>query len=238
MRVSGTRLQTFASHPLCCSNPDCGLVATHFALERSTLPAHTGGKVPVNYHLNLYGLDAQGKEVLITHDHTLARGLGGLDELSNTTPMCLPCNARKSKLESTACNQRPSNRQAAFESDIGERRVTRAREQMARMAKVNGLSVAVYADQCEALAQRTPKMGTSRLARRPLQMKLARKLNLSPGALAAFKHDHNLHELKNRSTQGLDDGDETRQAESDGSRAERARNRLDLSHGQRRRLRP
>lgn len=103
--VSGLRLRTFAESPLCCSNPDCRALPTHFAVERNHGdPDDTPEQRP--YHLNLYGRNEHGAEVLFTHDHTLARGLGGEDARHNTTSMCLPCNARKGKLESQIANRR------------------------------------------------------------------------------------------------------------------------------------
>lgn len=91
VRVAGTRLMTF-TRGLTCSS--CGLEATHFAIERDKIsPPNTG------WHLNLYG-ELNGEEVLFTHDHTLARALGGSHhDPKNITTMCLPCNAEKSILE-------------------------------------------------------------------------------------------------------------------------------------------
>ena len=88
VKVSSLRLKTFAKYGTKCSC--CGLEATHFAIERCAEQE--------SYHLNLYGLD-DGKEVLFTHDHTLARSLGGKDNISNTTTMCSPCNFKKSIIE-------------------------------------------------------------------------------------------------------------------------------------------
>lgn len=65
----------------------CGRVGTHFAIERGT-----GQQT---YHLNLWAIDEQGDEYLMTHDHILARSLGGADNISNTQTMCSPCNAEK-----------------------------------------------------------------------------------------------------------------------------------------------
>ncbi len=50
-------------------------------------------------HANLYGVDREGNEVLFTHDHKLARSLGGADNLNNTQVMCSPCNTKKSIVE-------------------------------------------------------------------------------------------------------------------------------------------
>jgi hypothetical protein len=34
VKISGLRLRTFAEGPLCCSNPECKSIPTHFAIER------------------------------------------------------------------------------------------------------------------------------------------------------------------------------------------------------------
>ncbi len=94
--VSGLRLQTFAKeNGLVCSC--CGLQASHFALERS-LPLE---RVDMPFHLNLYG-EKDGEEILFTHDHTLARCLGGENTLENTTTMCIECNQIKGRKEQMA----------------------------------------------------------------------------------------------------------------------------------------
>src|ERR1035437_5984742 len=55
------------------------------------------GSVSVDgpYHLNMWGVDDQNEEVLFTHDHTHARGLGGRDILDNSETMCCFCNWEK-----------------------------------------------------------------------------------------------------------------------------------------------
>jgi hypothetical protein len=88
--TSGKRIATFRAHGTICSC--CGLKATHFAIERHKGTTH-------GYHANLWGIGANGQEVLFTHDHTLARALGGANQLHNTTTMCSPCNRKKSKGE-------------------------------------------------------------------------------------------------------------------------------------------
>lgn len=90
VKVTGVRLRTFAMHGTTCSK--CGLQATHFAIETTKFGTDHGA------HLNLWASTPEG-EVLITHDHTLARGLGGKDHPDNTTTMCRPCNAEKSVAE-------------------------------------------------------------------------------------------------------------------------------------------
>ena len=96
VKICTLRLQTFAIRGLICK---CGLQASYFALER-----HHVSKNGV-YHLNLWGVNEIGEEILFTHDHVLARSLGGKDEIENTTTMCTICNFEKSLIE--ANQQKP-----------------------------------------------------------------------------------------------------------------------------------
>lgn len=66
----------------------CGIVGNRFHLER------TRGQ-EVRYHFNLYGVDKDGNEIMITKDHIVPRSKGGKDRLDNYQPMCTICNAKK-----------------------------------------------------------------------------------------------------------------------------------------------
>jgi len=91
---TGLRLRTFyrsSREPTGLVCVSCGLEATHFAVESSPGTERT--------HMNLYGVRNE-EEILFTHDHILARALGGADDLSNSQTMCSPCNSRKSRDES------------------------------------------------------------------------------------------------------------------------------------------
>jgi len=103
VKLSSLRLLTFAVHGTKCVS--CGLEATHFAIEKQIFNPCTD-----HPHLNLYGVDAEGTEVLFTHDHVLAQGLGGIDHLSNTQTMCYPCNQEKSIKETAESQMRKSQR--------------------------------------------------------------------------------------------------------------------------------
>jgi hypothetical protein len=107
--TNGLRLFTFKAKGLTCVG--CGLTATFFAVERA--PQKDPGSQAC-YHLNLYA-GVNGQDVLFTHDHILARGLGGKDVLANTQTMCEPCNAEKAKQEVNIINSRKGqeNRAAA-----------------------------------------------------------------------------------------------------------------------------
>jgi hypothetical protein len=88
------RLQTFLEKGTECA--ECKLKATHFAIERAP------NKENESYHLNLWGLNDKSEEILFTHDHIIARALGGKDHISNTQTMCCFCNWEKGRLEEAA----------------------------------------------------------------------------------------------------------------------------------------
>lgn len=90
------RLKTFATKGICCI--DCGIKASFFAVER-----HMGNE---NYHINLYAVNNNGEEIMMTHDHVIARSLGGADNISNTQTMCTICNSKKSVWENELLRSR------------------------------------------------------------------------------------------------------------------------------------
>lgn len=96
--LTSLRLRTFATKGCTCSK--CGLKASFFALDRHAFSENSSGR----YHLNLWGVNEEGQEILFTHDHTLARGLGGPDNINNTSTMCTVCNFEKSLAETKAFN--------------------------------------------------------------------------------------------------------------------------------------
>lgn len=95
VNVQSLRLRTFLHSGISCSC--CPNQASFFAVERNRVKPGKNDKAP--YHLNLYGINELGEEILFTHDHVLARALGGEDNLENTTTACGPCNWEKGRLE-------------------------------------------------------------------------------------------------------------------------------------------
>lgn len=79
------RYQTFFTKGTKCAC--CGLEASYFAKER--------GENTKRYHLNLYGINSSGQEILFTKDHIVPKSKGGKDTLENYQTMCEPCNKRK-----------------------------------------------------------------------------------------------------------------------------------------------
>lgn len=100
IRMDSQRYQTFATKGLVCSA--CGIKASHFAVERTARAKHNV------WHLNLYGIDGTGNEVLFTKDHHIPRAKGGSNALSNFQTMCQPCNNIKGDAYPSASEVRRS----------------------------------------------------------------------------------------------------------------------------------
>ena len=75
-----------------CKCVSCNTTGTFFRKEKTSGPKKM---IFSNWHLNLYGVDYMGREVLMTKDHTLAKSKGGEDSLENFETMCQNCNQRK-----------------------------------------------------------------------------------------------------------------------------------------------
>ena len=74
----------FTKGVTCCS---CGLIGQYFRKER--------GRADERYHLNLYGINQDGVEVMLTKDHIIPRSKGGKNTLENYQTMCQVCNLKK-----------------------------------------------------------------------------------------------------------------------------------------------
>jgi len=90
--VTSLRLKTFCRankerNGIYCSA--CGIKASFFAVE-----SFTGSQLE-SRHVNLYGYNDDGQEVLFTRDHIVPRSSGGADNLGNSQVMCQPCNSSK-----------------------------------------------------------------------------------------------------------------------------------------------
>ena len=101
--VNSVKMRTFIEKhdgALRCANPDCCLEAQFAVLE------HTRGADENSWYFSFYGKDANNQWVEFTHDHVVARAFGGENATENTVPMCHPCNAQKSLLESVLCQSK------------------------------------------------------------------------------------------------------------------------------------
>lgn len=87
INMASQRYKVFKEKGTVCST--CGLKGLYFAKERSGNARR--------YHFNLYGLNDDGEEVMMTKDHVISKSLGRKNELSNYQTMCEPCNMAKGK---------------------------------------------------------------------------------------------------------------------------------------------
>lgn len=85
IKGNSQRYQTFFTKGFKCAC--CGIKGKYFAKEITRGDA--------SYHLNLYALDKNGTEVLMTKDHIIPKSKGGQDVLDNYQPMCYICNYKK-----------------------------------------------------------------------------------------------------------------------------------------------
>lgn len=90
IRIYGKRLHTFMQKGIKCVS--CGIEGRYFAVEREKKRQYHH---PGVYHANLYALDEQEREVLMTRDHIVPLSKGGPDTLDNSQTMCKVCNERK-----------------------------------------------------------------------------------------------------------------------------------------------
>jgi hypothetical protein len=84
VNCNSIRLNTFKEKGLKCVK--CGIEGSYFAIE------HTMNEKP---HLNLYAVNDEGKEVLMTKDHMIPVSKGGKDHIDNMQTMCKYCNEEK-----------------------------------------------------------------------------------------------------------------------------------------------
>lgn len=85
-RLHSLRLIVFKRSQTCVS---CGLEAKYFRRESF---------LDENPHLNMYGENDLGEEVLFTKDHIVPKSKGGSDSLNNLQTMCTKCNGEKGNI--------------------------------------------------------------------------------------------------------------------------------------------
>lgn len=96
IKMDSARYATFKRSLTCAC---CGIKGEFLAVERNL---HDKSD---KYHLNLYGLDKNGNEVLMTKDHILPKSKGGSNAQYNYTTMCAPCNnAKRNNDDKTVIN--------------------------------------------------------------------------------------------------------------------------------------
>lgn len=91
VKMWSKRYENFAVNGTQCVH--CGVKGKYFRLECNGSD-HLGGRN--NWHFNLYALDKEGNEVLMTKDHIIPKSKGGSNGIRNLQPMCCHCNSKKS----------------------------------------------------------------------------------------------------------------------------------------------
>ena len=90
IHMRGPRMLNFRLHGIVCVS--CGMRGAFFAKEQF------GDDDP---HLNLYGFNKQGSEILMTRDHIRPKAKSGTNHLFNLQPMCFTCNNGKADVWTT-----------------------------------------------------------------------------------------------------------------------------------------
>ncbi|MNJ90201.1 HNH endonuclease [compost metagenome] len=99
--MSSHRYHNFKEHGVVCVC--CGIKGEYFVKERS--------KGSISYHFNLYAIDENKNEVLMTKDHIVAKSQGGPNRLENYQPMCTICNKEKGYMSNEEFKQHIANKQ-------------------------------------------------------------------------------------------------------------------------------
>lgn len=88
IKANSQRYQVFKKKGCTCSK--CGLKGTFFYKEKDLNSSR--------FHLNLYGVNEKGEEILFTKDHILAKSNGGSNHIDNYQTMCSICNEVKGSM--------------------------------------------------------------------------------------------------------------------------------------------
>jgi len=91
VKTTSLRYHTFIHSGTKCKF--CGLEGTYFWIERGKNNSRN-----IVWHLNLYGLDNDGNEILLTKDHIIPKVAGGQDKLNNLQTLCTICNSKKGSI--------------------------------------------------------------------------------------------------------------------------------------------
>ena len=87
VKITSQRYSVFQKSQKCGC---CGLEASYLAYEK---PLDSE-----KYHINMYGVDEDGKEILFTKDHIIPFSKGGKNILGNYQTMCSKCDANKGNM--------------------------------------------------------------------------------------------------------------------------------------------
>ncbi|MDF2533976.1 MAG: hypothetical protein K0R18_133 [Bacillales bacterium] len=106
--MNSHRYHNFHAHGVVCVT--CGLEGKYFVKEKF--------KDDNSFHFNLYAINADGNEVLMTKDHIVAKSKGGLDRLENYQPMCTICNKEKDTMSQEEFQQHIINKEIIMLGEV------------------------------------------------------------------------------------------------------------------------
>lgn len=91
VKMQSHRYTLFKEKGLTCV--ECGITGTYFGLD---MPMNRDGTPTFSRpHFNLYAVNEDGEEVLMTKDHILPKSKGGPNHTDNYQVMCHECNQAK-----------------------------------------------------------------------------------------------------------------------------------------------
>ena len=93
MKMGSDRYYVFRESLSCAF---CDLTGSIIYKERGL--DKNGNNLTCGYHFNLYAIDKDGNEVLMTKDHILAKSIGGKDIIDNYQTCCRICNTNKGQI--------------------------------------------------------------------------------------------------------------------------------------------
>lgn len=96
--MGSRRYHTFKAKGVTCCQ--CGIKGVFFAKERT---ANDNGVMPNKWHLELYAIDKNGREIMMTKDHIIPKAKNGRDYIDNLRTMCYICNGKKSDAIEEKC---------------------------------------------------------------------------------------------------------------------------------------
>lgn len=94
MKMGSQRYYTFAKSLKC---EFCSIEGVKFYKERGM--GKNGQLQKCGFHFNLYAINENGEEVIMTKDHVFAKARGGKDELKNYVTACKVCNEEKADMD-------------------------------------------------------------------------------------------------------------------------------------------
>lgn len=105
VKTKDDRYLNFIEHGFKCVK--CGLEGIYANLECNC---------KLGNHLNVYGINEMGQEVLLTKDHIYPKSKGGLDNIKNYQVLCEKCNNEKQDISPIKLVEALRNGQATKKS--------------------------------------------------------------------------------------------------------------------------